>query len=804
MNNHVEDKELLRTSSASTLFNKLSSSPSGLLSAEATKRLEKYDYNEITEKTTNPIKKFLGYFFGPIPWMIEAALVISGIIGHWEDFFIILVLLCVNVVVGFWHEYKAENAINLLKQKLAIKTKVLRNKTWEEALARNLVPGDVIRIHLGDIVPADAKLFDTKYLLADESALTGESLPVEKKSDDLVYSGSIIHKGESNALVVATGADTFFGQTAKLVAEAKTKSHFQKALIKIGNYLIKIAIVLVIVVFAVSVLRGESVTEILQFSLVLVIAAIPVALPAVLSVTLAAGAYSLAKKQTIVSKLASVEELAGMDVLCSDKTGTLTKNQLTVGDPRPFGEFTKEDVVHYAYLASEMDNRDPIDDAIAKKSKDCESRQFASFKIKSFLPFDPVIKRSESIIDDGKGHIIKVSKGALQVILGLIHANTDVTDKALREVEDLASEGYRTIGVARADDQDKWEFVGIIPLFDPPRDDAAKTIGIAKLLGVKIKMLTGDHVSIAKQISKKLGLGSDVLPASELKDDNDLQALVEKSDGFAQIFPEHKYRIVDVLQKKNHIVGMTGDGVNDAPALKKADIGIAVSNATDAAKSAAGIVLTQPGISVIVDAIKESRDVFQRMKNYAVYRLGETIRILLFLTLSIIAFNFFPVTAIMIVLLALLNDIPIMTIAFDRVQHSKTPQRWNIKNILIASAVLGAIGVVESFLLLYIGRDVFVLPAESIQTLIYLKLSVAGHMFLFVARTRKNFWTVRPSLPLFLAVCVTQLVATIIAVYGLIIPAIGWNLALFVWGYSFLWFLVTDFGKILLYKFIRI
>ncbi|MFQ5440303.1 MAG: plasma-membrane proton-efflux P-type ATPase [Nitrosopumilaceae archaeon] len=786
------------------LYEKLSSNRNGLSSSEAKNRLIKSGFNEINEKKINPIKKFFGYFWGPIPWMIEAAVVISAIIGNWHDFIIILLLLFVNVAVGFWHEYNASNAIELLKQKLAIKAKVFRNNRWIEIPSRELVSGDIVRVRIGDIVPADVKLLDDGYLLADESTLTGESLPVEKNAYDLSFSGSVIRKGETDALVVSTGINTFFGKTAKLIQETKTRSHFQKALIKIGNYLIILAIVLVTLIFIVSMLRQQGFPETLQFALVLIVAAIPIALPAILSVSMAIGASKLTKKQAIVSKLASIEELAGIDILCADKTGTLTKNKLTAGDPHPYDNFSKEDILLFAGLASRKEDRDPIDDVIIRKIEESKlSDSLESFGKKSFIPFDPVIKRSEVTVVNDDGEIFKVSKGAFQVISTLVSNQNKITDIIKKDVEKFASEGYRIIGIAKTNKEGIWKFVGLLPFFDPLREDSTRTLKIANTLGVKIKMLTGDHMSIAKQVAKKLGLGINIQNASKLDENAQEVGCIEDADGFAQVFPEHKHRIIKILQDRGHIVGMTGDGVNDAPALKTADVGIAVQNSTDAAKSAADIVLTESGISVIIDAIKESRRVFQRMKNYAIYRIGETIRILLFLALSIVAFDFYPVTAIMIVLLALLNDIPIMTIAFDKVRFSQMPERWNMRNILTIATIFGIIGVISSFTLLYIGKEIFLLSTETLQSLIYLKLSVAGHMFLFVARTRGNFWTVRPSPLLFMAIVSTQMIATLITVYGIIIPPIGWNLAFFVWGFSFMTFLLTDFAKILLYKFVK-
>jgi len=797
----------LKTVSVDDFFEKLSSSKNGLSSSEANNRISKYGLNEIKEKKINPVRKFLGYFSGPIPWMIEAALIISAMIEHWEDFLIIFVLLLSNAIIGFWHEHKAENAIELLKQKMAIHARVLRDGKWLEIPAKQVVPGDIIRVRFGDIIPADMKLFGNEFLLVDESSLTGESLPVEKTSSDLAYSGSLIHRGESNGLVITTGSKTFFGKTAQLVQKGKTVSHFQKALKKIGNYLIFFAVALVSLIFIFSFVRQQSMPETLQFALVLTVAAIPVALPAVLSVSMAIGASILAKKKAIVSKLAAVEELAGMDVLCCDKTGTLTQNNLVAGNTQPVGDHNEEDVLLFASLASREENKDPIDMAIIKKTKEISTikHTLKQFQIKSFKPFDPIIKRSESLVLDSSGNTLKITKGAPQVILSLVPNKEQIRPIIEEIVNTMAKNGYRAIAVAKTDSHDVWQFMGIIPLFDPPREDAVSTIREAISMGVNIKMVTGDHISIAKQIASKLGLGTNISNDSSILEEknHDSEKKIEEIDGFAQVFPEHKFNIIESLQDSGHIVGMTGDGANDAPALKKADVGIAVANSTDVAKSAADIVLTGLGISVIIDSIKESRKIFQRMKNYAIYRIGETIRILLFLTASIIAFNFYPISAVMIVLLALLNDIPIMTIAFDKVRYSNNPERWNMRNILLIATILGTIGVVSSFILLYIGKEILLLNNETLQSFIYLKLSVAGQMFLFVARTRRNFWTVRPAWKLLLAVMLTQTTATLITVYGIIVPPIGWDLALLVWAYTAIWFVMTDFGKILLYKFIK-
>jgi H+-transporting ATPase len=798
---HAQDD--LKSLPMTELEARLESSPEGLSQAEAQKRLAQYGPNELTEKKANLFLKFLSYFWGPIPWMIEIAVILSGVVGHWPDFFIILVLLVANAVVGFWEEREAGNAIEALKAKLAIKARVKRDGKWVNPAARELVPGDVIRLRLGDIVPADARLLDGDPVEVDQSALTGESLPAERKSGEAVFSGSIVRQGEIGALVYATGEKTYFGKTAQLVQEAHTVSHFQKAVLKIGNYLIIIAVALVALIITVAICRGDPFLSTLQFALVLTVAAIPVAMPTVLSVTMAVGARLLARKEAIVSRLVAIEELAGTDVLCSDKTGTLTQNKLTLGDPFSVNNVPVEQVILNGALASRAENNDTIDLAVLGGVKDKEALK--GYEVVHFQPFDPVHKRTEASVKGKDGRTFKVSKGAPQVILALTANAGQVKAGVEKAVNEFAARGFRSLGVARAEGEGPWQFLGVLPLFDPPREDAKATIETARQMGVKIKMVTGDALAIAQETAKKLGMGADILDASGLGDVKQQETAavaesIEKADGFAQVFPEHKFHIVDVLQKRGHIVGMTGDGVNDAPALKKADCGIAVSGATDAARAAAAIVLLTPGLSVIIDAIKESRRIFQRMNSYAIYRIAETIRVLLFMTLAILVFNFYPLTAVMIVMLALLNDGAILSIAYDNVHYKDQPESWNMRMVLGISSVLGVIGVVSAFGLFYLGERVFHLDRAHIQTLMYLKLSVAGHLTIFLTRTRGPFWSIRPARILWVAVVGTQIVATLIAVYGVFMTPLGWGWALCVWGYALLWFLLNDRVKLLAYR----
>ena len=501
--------------------------------------------------------------------------------------------------------------------------------------------------------------------------------------------------------------------------------------------------------------------------------------------------------------MVAIEELAGVDVLCADKTGTLTQNKLTLGDPFSVNNIPTEQVILYGALASRAENNDTIDLAVLGGLKNKDSLK--DYEVVHFMPFDPVHKRTEATVKTKEGKTFKVTKGAPQVILKLSSNAGQIKSAVDKAVNEFAARGFRSLGVARAEGDGQWQFVGVLPLFDPPREDAKATIKTAGEMGVKIKMVTGDALAIAKETAQKLDMGTNILDAASLgdskkKETTEVSESIENADGFAQVFPEHKFHIVDVLQKRGHIVGMTGDGVNDAPALKKADCGIAVSDATDAARAAASIVLMLPGLSVIIDAIKESRRIFQRMNSYAIYRIAETLRVLFFMTLAILIFNFYPLTAVMIVMLALLNDGAILSIAYDNVHYKDKPEAWNMRMVLGISTVLGVIGVIAAFGLFYLGERVFHLDRAHIQTLMYLKLSVAGHLTIFLTRTRKPFWSIRPAKILWIAVLGTQIVATLIAVYGFFMTPLGWGWAGFVWGYALVWFLLNDRVKLLAYR----
>ena len=775
------------------LFARVRSTPQGLSGAEARDRLMRVGANEIAEQGRNPALVLLGYFWAPIPWMIEIALLLSVVVGHWPEAIVIAILLAMNGLVSFVEEHQAAGAIAALKQRLAGESMARRDGRWSTVPVRELVPGDVVRLRLGGVVPADARLIEDVHLGVDQSALTGESLPVERGAGGVVYSGSVVVRGEADALVFATAGSSFFGATAKLVETAGTVSHFQRAVLRIGHYLIAAALLLVAVTVMASLLRGNPLLETVQFALVVTIASIPVALPAVLSVTMAVGARKLARSHAVVSHLPAIEELGGMDVLCTDKTGTLTQNTLSVTDVWSAAGVDRTTVLATASAASRAEDRDPIDTAVLAASAD-----MVAVTVTEFVPFDPVVKRTQANFFTPSGARAVASKGAPQAIAALADGDP-AAGRVAAVADDYARRGLRALGVAR-DDGAGWRVLGVIGLADPPREDSAATVAAAKALGVDVKMITGDQVAIGREIGRQVGIGENIVAADRLgaHGENATPALLESCDGFAQVFPEHKFAIVKSLQVSGHIVGMTGDGVNDAPALKQADAGIAVAGATDAARAAADVVLLAPGLSVIVDAVRQAREIFERMTSYATYRIAETIRVLLLIVVSIVVLNFFPVTAIMIVLLAVLNDGAILSIAYDRVKGSDRPVAWDMRRVLTLAGVLGVLGVAETLLLLGLARAGLDLDDETLRTLIYLKLSVSGHLTVFVTRTAGPFWSRPGPSPVVLsAVLGTQLAATLIAVYGVFITPIGWQLAGLVWVYSLVWFLAEDRMKLL-------
>lgn len=805
---------------------KLGTSAKGLSVDEAKGRLEKVGPNAIIAHEESRWTKLIGYFWGPIPWMIEAAALISLARRDWPDFAVVTGLLLYNAAVGFWQDNKAANALAALKKGLALKARALRGGQWLSIDAADLVPGDVISVAAGEILPADCLLIDGDYLSVDQSALTGESLPVSKRLGDSAYSGSIAKQGTMTAAVTATGNQTFFGRTAKLVASAGSKSHSEQAVLQIGDFLILLAIALAMVLVGFQVYRDvvvadvwgwDTVGAIAQFVLVLLIASVPVAMPAVMSVTMALGALALSKEKAIVSRLSAIEELAGVDVLCSDKTGTLTMNQLKLDEPIPYGTAQPQDVVFAAALASQRNSEDAIDQAVLQALADPKSLDTVTQT--QFVPFDPVNKKTVATVTDTQGRTFQYAKGAPQAIAELCLLDPVTRGKYDGQVNALAARGYRALGVANSSDDGKsWTLIGLLSLMDPPRPDAKSTIAETQKLGLAVKMVTGDDVAIGSEIAKQLGMGGHLLVAGDVfKEGTDPDQIpksaaqaVERADGFGRVFPQHKYQIVKALQQLGHLVAMTGDGVNDAPALKEADCGVAVSGATDAARSAAALILTAPGLSTIVNAIAEARKIFERIRSYVYYRIAMTLDIMFVVVLAYVFFGFQPLTAIMIVVLALLDDIPIMTIAYDNVEKAARPVRWQMQRILMFSSLMGLLAIAQSFGLVLAGMEwmsdpklmaQFALDHHHLQTMLFLQLAAGGHLLLFVVRTRGTILAPPfPSMPLFLAIVATQAVAALMCAFGILVPQLPWSLIGIVWLYCLVWMVVIDVFKLIYYR----
>ncbi|MFO8010751.1 MAG: plasma-membrane proton-efflux P-type ATPase [Dehalococcoidia bacterium] len=784
-------------------------SSQGLSWDEASQRLETYGENTIEEEEKNPVLVFLSHFWGPIPWMIEIAAILAAAVRHWEELGVIIVLLLINGGVSFWHEHKAANAIEALKQKLALEARVIRDGECQTIQAAQLVPGDIVELEIGHIVPSDIKLLEGQHLSIDESALTGESLPVSREGGDPAYTGTTVKQGEGRAVVTATGRNTRFARTVELIETAEEHSHFQRAVLRIGYFLIASAGFLVATIVIVTILRGDPWVDVMLFALGLTIAGIPVALPAVLSVTMSIGAGRLAEWKAIVSKLAAMEEMAGLEVLCADKTGTLTKNQLEMREPVLIEGGDKHELIVVAALTARQNADDPIDRAVLGGLED--QSELDDYEVTGLRPFDPTRKYADSDVQ-GKGYSFTAAKGAPQAILRLVHGDDNLKSKVSNKVDELGEQGFRSLGVAMKNGEG-WKYLGLIPLLDPPREDSADVLRKSQEHGIDVRMVTGDHTAIGKQVAGLMGLGQDIRSASDVfredeegegtsgQKERQISEEVLNADGFAEVTPEHKFKLIQQFQANDRIIGMTGDGVNDAPALKQADVGIAVCGATDAARSAADLVLTAQGLGVITRAVEEARRIFQRMISYATYRITETIRLLLFIAISVLAFDYYPVTPIMIVLLAILNDIPIIAIAWDNARAALQPVRWNMPRVLTVAAVLGLGGVGSSFLVFWFLRTQTGMADETIQTMIFLKLLVAGHMTIFLTRNEGWMWDKPyPSLSLFLALEGTQVAGTLVAVYGLIIEPVGWGYAAAIWGYAILWMLVLNSVKVLVYR----
>jgi len=778
----------------------------GLTSEEVKIRQKKFGFNEVVEKKESSLKRLAKKFWGLTSWMLEITIVLTLILGRYLDFYIVTGLLLLNVLLGYFQEERANKALEALKQKLHVNSRVYRDGKWTVIPARELVPGDIVRIRAGDIVPADIVIGEGEVEV-DQSALTGESLTVSRGSNEAVYSGSVIRRGEATGIVTATGAKTYFGKTTELVNVARPKLHMEEVIGQVVKWLLIMVITLLAAAFVYSaILIKAGYLSLLELSLVLLVSAIPVALPAMFTITMALGSIELSKKGVLVTRLSASEDAASMDTLCVDKTGTITLNKISVAEVVPFNSFSKDDVVVFGALASEEANQDPIDLAFIQEAKD-KKLEISKYKVLKFVPFDPKTRRTEATVQfDGK--TVDVIKGAVNVVIQLCKLDEQTKKNVQETMDEMAEKGYRSLGVALRENGEA-KLIGIVGLYDKPRPDSAHLISELKSLGVKVKMLTGDAKPIALQVAKQVGLGESAADIVEVKQMNDEKKdeIIEKSDVFAEVYPEDKYMIVKSLQKKKHIVGMTGDGVNDAPALKQAEVGIAVSNATDVAKAAASVVLTQPGLINIVDLVKTGRMIYQRIVTWIFNKVVKTFQIVVFTVIALFLWNRFVVNAYDVLLLLFLIDFVTISISTDNVRYSKNPDKWNIDWLVKVSMLIGIASVIESLFFTYIGVKYFALlnNVNQLHTFGFELLMLSGMLTIFVVRERGHFWNSRPSNTLLISIIADIVLAVAISTFGIPgitpIPLID-SLTLLALSVIFILF-VNDFVKIAVIKKIK-
>jgi H+-transporting ATPase len=797
----VQNTSEYKATSIGETLGLLETSADGLTNSEVPRRVQTFGFNEISEKRGNPALAFLSRYWGIMPWLLELAILLSIFLKHYLEAGIIFVLLTINTVVGQIQSLGSQKALEALKKRLAIEARVLRDGDWVTMEARELVPGDIISIDLGNIVPADAKII-TGDLSIDQSILTGESLPVEAQPSAIIYSGSIVSRGEAKCVVINTGANTYFGKTAELVKIARPKSHQEQIMLDIVRYMMFLGIGALVLVAAYAVVIGTGILPILTFAVIFLMAAIPVALPAVMTIVQSVGAMELARKGVLVTRLDSIEDAASIDVLCLDKTGTITQNKLSVGNIVPFAEYKKEDVIVIASLASRGQGNDAIDIAVLDYAK-ASNVNLNSYKQVSFTPFEPSTKRSEAIVSTQSEHF-KAVKGASQTVLALCKGLDEATrTKANQMVEELSLKGFRTLGVAKSIDRtDNLQFAGLLSLTDPPRTDSKDMIERAMELGVKPLMLTGDNIAIAREIARQVSIGEKIIRMEEFRkmDEVEQAKTIEETDGFAEIYPEDKYLIVKLLQSRGHLVGMTGDGVNDAPALKQAEMGIAVSSATDVAKASASMVLTEPGVGVIIDAIITSRHIYQRMLTWVINKVAKVIQVICLLTIGFFWLRDMVVSLLGMALLILANDFVTMSLATDNVEYTANPNKWNVKNISLASLIIGSLLVGEGVIALFVGSHYFHMALDRFNTFIMLSLVFTSQFRVLIVRERRYFWSSRPGRELVIATASTVIIFALLGVSGLIVPPVTPFQMLFILGLSALFTFAIDYPKYLTFR----
>jgi plasma-membrane proton-efflux P-type ATPase len=779
----------------------------GLTRAEVESRRAESGYNEVAEKKEHPLLGFLRKFWGLSAWMLELIMVLSAVLGKYSDVILVGALLVINAVLSFLQERRAAGVVEALRKRLQVGARVRRDSIWQVIPARELVPGDVVRVRPGDIVPADVKLL-TGTLSVDQSALTGESKDVDKPPASVLSSGSVVRRGEGNGVVVLTGAKTSFGRTTELVQQARPKLHIEAVVTKVVRWLFVIVGALLAVVVVLSLIRSVPLAEMVPLVLVLLMSAVPVALPVMFTISMAVGSKELAKRGVLVTRLSAAEDAATMDVLCVDKTGTITMNQLAVTEVIPQEHSTETDVLIAGALASQEANQDPIDLAFLAAAKERKIFDNApTFAPVSFAPFDAKNRRTEAVVEQN-GTKMRVMKGAVRTIAETCGLQAPAIEALEVRVNASAAKGYRTLAVARGPETGTPSLIGLVSLFDPPRPDAKELIAALRGLGVSVKMLTGDALPVATELARGVGLPN-IRPMAELKaaiaapggTSVDLLAGV---DGYAEVFPEDKYIVVQHLQASGHVTGMTGDGVNDAPALRQAEVGIAVSTATDVAKGAASVVLTAPGLTNIVALVEQGRTIYQRILTWIVNKISRTILKASFVSIAFVLTGKFVVSVFAMLLLTFMTDFAKISLSTDHVRWSKRPETWQIGGFVTVSVILGIAMVAEALAFLWICWSRFGLATSdgALYTFSFLLLLYFAVFSVVSARERRAFWSTMPGKALIVALAADVLVGTILTRVGIpgLMP-LPWSQTLAILAYAAVsCLIVNDAVKVVIIK----
>ena len=760
----------------------------GLSKTEAKKLIQEFGPNAIPEQKKHIWLVFLRKMWAPVPWMLEASILLELVLGKYIEAGIIGALVIFNALMSTLQESRAQNALALLKKRLTVSARVLRDGSWQMIPSIELVPGDIVYLRMGDLIPADLNLISGQVQL-DQSTLTGESLPVDAEKDASVYAGTTVRRGEATGKVVLTGIHTRFGKTAELVRVAKNTGQLEKIVFSIAKNLVILDAVLVIVVLIYALLSGLPMSDLLPFALILLVASVPVALPATFTLATALGALDLAKNGVLVTRLSAIEEAASMQVLCTDKTGTLTENKLEVTEIKAFSPYTELDVIRLAAMASDEATQDPLDKAILEKAKQEKIDIDINKNRQRFIPFESATKRSEAFFDEN-GHTLRVMKGAPQIVSAF---DTKLALQFTQEVETLASQGLRVLAIASGTD-DAVQVAGLVGLQDPPRPDSARLVSRLKNLGIRIVMITGDGLLTAQAIAAKIGIGDHACSSETLN--NASWASQNECDVYAEVLPEAKFKLVQNYQQAGLTVGMTGDGVNDAPALKQADVGVAVSSATDVAKAAASLVLTSPGLENLVSAIETSRQIYQRMLTYTLNKIIKTIEIAFFLSFGLIFTHTFVTTTLLMVLLLFTNDFVTMTISTDRVKASQMPNHWNVRSIVMGSIFIALPILGLSFGIFGYAQNVLQLPLANLQTLLFVMLVYSGQGTIYLVRERNHFWHSLPSKWMLIGTTVDILVVGLLATQGILMAPIPTLLVMEVLGVIGLYLILLDFVKV--------